>query len=174
LKRIDEIEVEDLEEFFLFWLIREITFDTDLTPELIKESFYKFFKWLEISREVNLTDMFDRLMANHFEGIRNVLNCSRSYFYKNSLIEGIIQSNACGNQIVSGMFEIEKITKSGLIQIRDIHFNKKYLNVQININSPVPLISSTILSATIKPTAYGWRFVNIDYIFPQAAKPYLR
>lgn len=174
LKRIDEIEVEDQEEFFLFWLIREITFDSELTPEIIRQTFGNFFNWLEISREVNLKDPFEQLMTSHFDSIRNVLLCSRSYFNKNSLVDGIIQSNACGNQIVSGMFEIEKISKTGLIQIKDVHFNKKYLNVQINVSNPVKLITSTILSATIKPTAYGWRFVNIDYIFPQAAKPYIR
>jgi hypothetical protein len=174
LKRIDEIEVEDLEEFFLFWLVREITFDLDLTPETIRLIFQKFFKWLEINREVNLRQPFENLMNKHFESIQNVLLCSRSYFDKNSLINGIIQSNAGGDQIISGLFEIEKISRSGLIQICDIHFNKKYLNVQHNFSGQIKLRVRSILSATLKPTAYGWRFVNIDYIFPQAAKPYLR
>jgi len=174
LKRIDEIEVEDLEEFFLFWLVREITFDSELTPEIIRLSFQQFFKWLELNREVNLREPFENLMSKHFDSIQNVLLCSRSYFDKNSLVNGLIQSNAGGDQIISGLFEIEKISRSGLIQICDIHFNKKYLNVQNNFSGPVKLRERSILSATLKPTAYGWRFVNIDYIFPQAAKPYLR
>jgi hypothetical protein len=174
LKRIDELEVEDLEEFFLFWLVREITFDLELTPDAIRHCFHKFFKWLEIYREVNLYEPFESLMNKHFTSIQNVLLCSRNYFTNNSLVDGIIQSNTCGDQIVSGLFEIEKISRSGLIQVSDIHFNKKYLNVQHNFSGPIKLMVRSILSATLKPTAYGWRFVSIDYIFPQAAKPYLR
>jgi len=173
LKRIDEIEEEDMEEFFLFWLIREITFEKDISPYTIKRVFHKFFKWLELAREVDLKNRYDRLMTAHFASMQNVLFCSRSYFDRNSVIDGVIESNTCGDQVISGLFEIEKILKNGLIQVRDILLNKKYLNVQINFNDTAKLINRAILSATMKPTAYGWRCVNIDYIFPQAARPFL-
>jgi hypothetical protein len=30
-----------------------------------------------------------------------------------------------------------------------------------------------IFEATLKPTGYGWRILNLEYIFPKVAKPYL-
>jgi len=30
-----------------------------------------------------------------------------------------------------------------------------------------------IFEATIKPTGYGWRLLNLEYVFPRVAKPYL-
>jgi hypothetical protein len=173
LKRVDEIEEEDLEEFFLFWLIREITLEREISPNTINLVFQRFFRWVDLSRESELTSRYERLMSLHFASMQNALLSSRSYFERNSVIDGVIELNTSGDPTVTGLFEIEKNLKNGLLQVRDILLNKKYINVQFGLADSANLINRAILSATIKPTVYGWRCVNLDYIFPQAARPYL-
>ena len=64
-------------------------------------------------------------------------------------------------------------SNNGFVHLRDIHFKKRYLNVQINFPSPIESLDQKIIDASIKPTAYGWRLINLEYIYPLTAKAYL-
>jgi len=173
IKQFDEITHEDLEEFFLFWLLREITLEKNILPESVKSVFYNFFKWLELSKDIDLIKSFREIITLHFSVFKDSIELSRKYFEKNSVIEGILEVNATETQIFSGLFEIEKLTDHGFVHLKDIHFKKRYLNVQINFLASPEYFLNKILDACIKPTAYGWRLVHLEYIYPQAAKPYL-
>ena len=98
---------------------------------------------------------------------------SRKYFEKNSVIQGILEINAADAQIYNGIFEVEKVNHNGFVHLKDIHFKKRYLNVQINFPSPIESLDKKIIDASIKPTAYGWRLINLEYIYPLTAKTYL-
>ena len=94
------------------------------------------------------------------------------YFENNSVISGILEANVPDDQVVDGFFQVESVNRSGFLRLRDIHFRQTYLNVKINLSDPLQL-EDTILYASLKHTAYGWRIINLEYIFPAKAKPYL-
>ena len=110
--------------------------------------------------------------VTNFEDFDKTLTTIRMYFENNSVISGILEANVPDDRMVSGFFQVERVSKSGFLRLRDIHFRQTYLNVKINISEPTRL-ENTILYASIKHTAYGWRILNLDYIFPLKAKPYL-
>jgi hypothetical protein len=173
IKQIDEITYDDLEEFFIYWLIREITLEKNISAQAVKHAYSNFFKWLELSKDVDLLKPYHKLIARHFSNFEDAISLSRKYFDKNSVVEGILEVNASDTQIFNGVFEVEKLTKHGFVHLRDIYYKKRYLNVQINFPHSSDSFMRKILDACIKPTAYGWRLVHLEYIYPQAAKPYL-
>ena len=170
--QIDDFSKEDLEEFFLFWLLREISLEKEISSEHVKKTFESFFVWLELSRGFNLKKLYKEFIASSFSSFDRTLSTIRLYFENNSVINGILEANDPDDQIVDGFFQVEKVNRSGFLRLRDIHFRQTYLNVKINLSDPLQL-DGTILYASMKHTAYGWRIINLDYIFPAKAKPYL-
>jgi hypothetical protein len=170
--QIDDFSKEDLEEFFLFWLLREISLEKDISIADIKKTYDQFFIWLELTRNVDLNQLFEELIKNHYKSLQKSLASLRTYFENNSFINGILEANGTDDQIIDGFFQVEKVTRNGFIRLRDIHFRQTYLNVKIKLPDP-SLLEKTILYGSLKYTAYGWRIINLEYIFPLKAKPYL-
>jgi len=170
--QFDDFTKEDLEEFFLFWFLREISLEKEISSEQIRKTFEKFFIWLELSYNLEIKNFFDISFIKNMPAIAKALNAMRKYFEENSLISGILEANDSDEQIVDGFFLVEKVTRSGFLRLRDIYFNQAYLNVKINIDD-IKMLENTLLDASLKFTAYGWRIIHLEYIFPQMAKPYL-
>jgi hypothetical protein len=170
--QIDDFSKEDLEEFFLFWLLREISLEKEITSVHVKRTFENFFIWLELSRGIDLKNLYQEFVKSSFDSFDETLSMIRLYFESNSVITGILEANLPDDQVVDGFFQVENVNKSGFIRLRDIHFRQTYLNVKINLSDPLKL-EDTILYASLKHTAYGWRIINLEYIFPAKAKPYL-
>jgi len=170
--QIDDFSKEDLEEFFLFWLLREVSLEKEITSEHVKRTFENFFIWLELSRGLDLKNLYKDFIESSFASFEKTLSTIRLYFENNSVINGILEANTPDDQIVDGFFQVEKVNRSGFLRLRDIHFRQTYLNVKINLSEPLQL-ENTILYASLKHTAYGWRVINLEYIFPAKAKPYL-
>lgn len=170
----EEITYEDLEEFYTFWLLREAFMENDLTADNIRDILKKFFRWMELAKDINLNPFFNEIITRHFTGFRKALGLVRSYFKKNSLIEGVLASNDPENKVISGLFYVDALLENGLFRIQDIYLKKNYSNVQINLTEANPAeLSGMIVDATIKPTVYGWRLINLEYVFPEKARPYL-
>jgi len=170
--QIDDFSKEDLEEFFLFWLLREISLENEISSKQVKKTFENFFIWLELSRGIDLKTLFEDFTTANFDAFDKILATIRLYFENNSVISGILEANIPDDKIVDGFFLVERVGKSGFLRLRDIHFHQTYLNVKINLSEPLQL-ENTILYTSIKHTIYGWRIINLDYIFPVQAKPYL-
>ena len=170
--QIDEFSKEDIEEFFLFWLLREISLEKDIDSDQVRKTFDNFFVWLELSRGLDLKKLYEEFIAASFDSFEKTLSSIRLYFENNSVINGILEANCPDDQIVDGFFQVERINRSGFLRLRDIHFRQTYLNVKINLDDPIQL-DNTIIYASLKHTAYGWRVINLEYIFPAKAKPYL-
>lgn len=170
--QIDDFTKEDLEEFFLFWLLREISLEKEISSDEVKKTFQNFFIWLELSRGLELKKLYEDFTRASFESFEKTLTIIRLYFENNSVINGILEANSPDDQIVDGFFQVEKVNRSGFLRLRDIHFRQTYLNVKINLSDPLQL-ENAILYASLKHTAYGWRVINLEYIFPAKAKPYL-
>ena len=170
--QIDNFSKEDLEEFFLFWLLREISLEKEISSEQVKKTFETFFIWLELSRGIELKSTYEEFVASSFDSFEKTLATIRLYFENNSVISGILEANVPDDQIVDGFFQVDRVSRGGFLRLRDIHFRQTYLNVKINLSEP-EVLENMILYASIKHTAYGWRVINLEYIFPHKAKPYL-
>jgi hypothetical protein len=170
--QMDDLSPDDLAEFFFFWLLREISLEKEIQVSDVINTFGHLFLWMDLSYNVNLKEAFDRIINEHFGDLQRALNLGRSYFDKNSLINGLLEANVEDDKIVSGFFEVEKISANGLLRLKDIHFKETYLNVKINLTDH-SLLENLILYASLKLTIYGWRVINLDYVFPEAARPYL-
>ena len=170
--QLDELSREDIEEFFLFWLLREISLDTEIKISHIQTTFDQFFIWLDLSRNLETMELFTAFMTENRQAIENALLAMHSYFKENSLIGGILEANEEDSQIVDGFFFVDKITRNGFLKLRDMYFQQSYLNAQIKI-SDVNMLMNTIIDANIKYTAYGCRVIHLEYVFPRNAKPYL-
>ncbi|TFH01770.1 MAG: hypothetical protein E4H13_03990 [Calditrichales bacterium] len=170
--QIDDLEKEDIEEFFLFWLLRKASLEQDIPAEQIRTVFEQFFTWLEFRHNAEVLEIFNEFMDVNGKYLITTLNLTRAYFENNSLISGVLDANVAEDQLAEGYFKVEKVADTGLLRLKDVHFRQTYLNVKINLAEPEQLIG-TILEASIKFTAYGWRVINLEYIFPGQAVSYL-
>ncbi len=170
--QFDDFTKEDLEEFFLFWLLKEISLEKGISCEQVRKTFEKFFIWQEISYNSENKNYFDSSFIKNIPAIEKALDAMRKYFEENSLISGILEANESDDQIVDGFFLVEKVTRNGFLRLRDIYFDQAYLNVKINFDD-IHMLENTILDASLKFTAYGWRIICLEYIFPKMAKAYL-
>ena len=167
---LDEITYEDLEEYFVFWLIREIVLETDLQPEMIRDTLTRFFKWLDLAKDINLSNHFLKVSRKHFQGFKNSILITRGYFDNNSTIDSMLASNDLEADVVSALFLVEKIGANGLIRLRDVFLKNKYSNVQISLPVNRKILAGMIIDASIKPTLYGWQLINLEYVFPERAR----
>ena len=172
IMQADEISKEDIEEFFLFWLLRELSLESEIKINHIESTFEQFFNWLDLSRNLEIKELFKSFMAENRQAIATALQAMHSYFKENSLIGGILEANEEDSQIVDGFFLVDKITRNGFLKLRDMFFQQNYLNAQIKI-SDMNMLENMILDANIKYTAYGCRVIHLEYVFPKNAKPYL-
>jgi len=173
INKVDDLEEQDIEEFISFWLIRELTLDSFIEPEKAIDLFLKFFKWLEFSKEIYLAEIYNSFINSNKDEVLQVITSAKKYLNDKSVIDGILESNAVEGEMLDGYFEIVSIKNNGFFRLRDIHLNKVFYNVRIENNYRELFRQGNIIEATIKPTAYGWRIMNLDYIFPKVAKPYL-
>ena len=173
IRQMDELTYEDQEEFFLYWLLREIALETKISPRILRQDYLKFFKWLEISYDISAIDDFQKLIRKNFDAMQKAIILIRKYFERNSIIDSILEVNDYKGQLVDGLLELDHIQNNGLICLTDLHRHDKYINVQINFSFLSDIPPGSILDLTLKPTRFGWRVMNLEYIFPAAARPYL-
>lgn len=170
---IDEFDQLDIEEFITFWLVRELTLDTFVEVEKAFELYSKFFTWLEFSNEIYLSKVFSDLCDKHSKEVVQVIESARKYLNNSSIINGILEANSSDTVLHDGYFEIVSIAKNEFLRLQDIHTKKIYYNVRIDNDLKDNIKKANILEAMIKPTAYGWRIINIEYIFPKVSAQYL-
>jgi hypothetical protein len=170
---IEEFNKEDLEEFISFWLIRELTLDTHIEINDVLEIYLRFFSWLEYSKNIAITNIYTNLIKHYLFELNYVLNAARTYLQNYSVVNGILEANTSEMDLIDGYFEITSINKEGFLRLQDIHLKKNYYNVIIDKRFAELFEKGFIFEATLKPTGYGWRLLNLEYIFPKIAKPYL-
>jgi hypothetical protein len=173
IKQIEDIYKDDLYEFFSFWLLREIIFEDYTDFNEIYELYNNFFCWLEMYYESGLKKDFDQFYLSNCTDLENIIfiakNCINSY----SMLDSILEMGNYDAEIVNGFFEVVKILDNGFIRLRDIHFHREYFNVQVDSSIPHDRLKNCIIDANLRPTHFGWRMVNINYIYPQVSKSYI-
>ncbi len=173
IKQIDELTYEDQEEFFLYWILREIALERKVSPRQLRQDYLKFFRWLEIAYEIDVISDYQNLMRKNFDPLQKAIILTRKYFERNSIIDSILEVNDYDGQLIDGLLEMDHIQNNGLICLKDLRRQNKYMNVQINFSFISDIPSGSIMDLTLKPTRFGWRVMNLEYIFPAAARPYL-
>ena len=172
ITQIDEFAGEDIEEFFLFWLLRELSLEPEIKIKQIESTFEQFFTWLDLSQNLEIKKLFSDFMSENYQAINRAMHAIHSYFRENSFVGGILEANGDDSQIVDGFFLVESINHNGFLKLRDIYYQQTYLNVQVKI-ADIHLLTDTILDANLKYTSYGCRVIHLEYVFPKKAKPFL-
>ena len=173
IKQMEELTYEDQEEFFLYWLLREIAFEYKISPRHVRQDYLKFFRWLEIAYELDMINDYQNLMRKSFDALQKAIILTRKYFERNSIIDSILEVNDHEGPLVDGLLILDHIQNNGLLCLSDLRKQNKYMNVQINFSFISDIPHGSIMDLTLKPTRFGWRVMNLEYIFPAAARPYL-
>jgi len=173
ITNIEDFNKEDLEEFLSFWLIRELTLDTKIDMNQPVEIYFRFFSWLEFSKDISIKSLFGEVVNLHLNEFDFVLNSARTYLQNYSVVNGILEANTTEKELIDGYFEVLSINEAGFLRLQDIHLKKIYYNVIIDKQFVVLFEKGFLFEATLKPTDYGWRLLNLEYVFPRVAKPYL-
>jgi hypothetical protein len=174
INQIDEIIPEDIEEFLSLWLVREMALEQRLSFQEIWQILEHYFNWLELAFEVNLKDDYLFFKEINSAQIEYAAMASKRYLDNNQQIDGFIESCSDNQNIVNGFFEIVRLSPNGFLRIRDIHLKKEFVNVQLNFNFDLMRLQGFVFHGSLKPTAYGWRIIDLDYFYPSSVKPFVQ
>lgn len=172
IKSVEDLVIEDLEEFFLVVLIHDLIMDDKQKLPDIADIFSQFLTYLEFNCDVSLKDSFDRFINTNIEQIARTLKMARDYYKKHPLLDFLLSSKNDEKKLVEGFFEIAGKEDDCFI-VEDIHLNLQFKPVdlsQLPVNS---LKAGDILHVQLLMDDLVWRIANLEMIYPLKAKFYL-
>ncbi len=172
--RIDEFTIADLDEFMGFYLIREIAFERNLDGAEIILFFERLLDWLELNYEYTTESFRDRLINGLRFDFELAIELNQAYRREHSTIEGLLETNRSEEELTEGIFEIVRIGDNGFFRLREVLTRKEYINVRVDVNFTAKELQGFLVEGTVKPTMYGWRLIDADFIYPPQARPFLR
>ena len=172
--KIDEFTLIDLDEFISFYLVREISFERIINVRFITQVYVNFLRWLELNYEFNTSAMVTRLEQGLESDLNLALELNQHYRREHSVIDGILEANNGKDDITEGVFEIVKIGDNGFFRMREILTKKEFINVRVDINFTASELEGFLFEGSLKQTLYGWRMIDIEFIYPSQARPFLR
>ncbi len=172
IKSVEDLVIEDLEEFFLVVLIHDLIMDDKQKLPDIADIFSQFLTYLEFNCDVSLKDSFDRFINTNIDQIARTLKMTRDYYKKHPLLNFLLSSKNDEEKLVEGFFEIAG-KEDGCFIMEDIHLNLQFKPVdlsQLPVNS---LKAGDILHVQLLMDDLIWRIANLEMIYPIKAKFYL-
>lgn len=172
IKSVEDLVIEDLEEFFLVVLIHDLIMDDKQKLPDITAIFSQFLTYLEFNCDVSLKDSFDRFINTNIDQIARTLKMTRDYYKKHPLLDFLLSSKKDEEKLVEGFFEIAG-KEDGCFIVEDIHLNLQFKPVdlsQLPVNS---LKAGDILHVQLLMDDLVWRIANLEMIYPIKAKFYL-
>ncbi len=174
---LDDIFEEDLKEFLLTILPRELAMSSESWAEFTFEEglFAEFLRYLDYEYETSLVEMWKQLIRKYYrQNYEETIEVMQEYHRRNSYLEFQISKERNHPALQEGFFEIGRKYNDTLYLVRDIHINEKYL-VDLSAIPVKKLKKGLILQMTIvpHPEESWWVMVWAETLYLNDAKEYL-
>ncbi len=173
LTRFEDVNNEDLSEFFFIVLYGELVLDEHVELDDVFEVFGKLFKFLEFNHDIYLNIFFKNFTDKYTCQIKRTMEISRSLLKNNSYIDALLSRAPNEETLFEGFFEITGHSKRGF-KLEDIHLKAEYDPVKLQGGSTLEnLETGDIIHAQIEHSKTGWRIRQFEMIYPHIARMYL-
>lgn len=172
LKKIEDLTMDDLEEFYSVVLPHEILCDDDPNFDSIWEVFSKFLTYLEFSRNVHLKIPFEKFVTKQIPEIIRTFKITFNYQKKYPFIDFLMSPDNSDSSLIEGFYEIHKNSSKQFV-LRDIHLNTQLEPVNINRLQGSIIKTSDIFHCHLIHKSGNWEIAHLEQVYPAVSKYYL-
>ncbi len=175
LTNIYEVSKEHLLEFMSVWLVQEFAQEKEPPYSRIFQAMARFVTWLAGYYQID----HKRSFLHYYESVKTevprVLRSLNKYLLEYNLFEVMMLRNEEDCNQVSGFFEITHLHNrhKKTMDLVNLQYSDTTENVYLNSSIYSQLKPGDILQATLLNRDSGWEVLEIHYIYPRAAKPFV-
>lgn len=171
VKTIDEIDVQDIEEFFLVILLNELTDHESSMTDRIMDVFEHLFNYIEFRHEFDIKYIYEQSSVD-INAIKRVTGINRSYRHEHPLLAYLLSPDSSNETIIEGFFELETMSTDMLV-LRDVHLSTRFKPVHPGPVKNLSLHVGDVLHVQIIVMGTGWQISHLEMLYPGQSKPYL-
>lgn len=175
VQSIDELDEEHFLEFFSVWLIQKFAQKQEPHFSGIFQTLARFITWLAHHYGID----YKRSFLHYYEQVKTevprVMRALNSYIDEANLFEILLSREETEINQISGFYEIKKLRSRiyRTLDLLSIHSFDIVDNVKFSSNIYSKLKPGDILQATLMQRGSRWEVVEIQYIYPKAAGPFV-
>ena len=171
VNRLDELEFEYIEEFFLLLLPQDFLMDTVDFNEL-RVLFSALFEFIDQQVGTDLKENFDTFKTYELTEVERTLLITQKYQNKNPYINFLLSKEASKNELEEGYFEIIEKNDDRII-LRDVDLKNTYDNIDLGFLENEQIKLGDILHVQLNTDGNRWRLIFLELIFPASSKYFL-
>ena len=175
VQSIDELDEEHFLEFFSVWLIQKFAQKQEMRFSGLFQTLARFITWLAHHYGID----YKRGYLHYYEQVKTevprVIRALNAYIDEADLFEILLAREETDSNQISGFYEIKKIRSRiyRTVDLLSIHSYDMVDSVKFNSNIYSKLKPGDILQATLVQRGNRWEVLEIQYIYPRAAGPFI-
>ena len=172
LKRIDDLTMDDIEEFFSVVLPHEMLSETEPCFDCVKGLFSKFLTYLEFTRNLYIQVPFEKFINKQMPEIIRTFKITNNYLKKYPFMDFLMSQDNTDSSLVEGFYEIHKNTHDQYV-IKDIHLNTQLEPVDISRLKGSLIRITDIFHCHFVSKSGVWQIAHLEQVYPAVSKYYL-
>jgi hypothetical protein len=172
LKRIDDLSIEDIEEFYTVVLPHEMLSEQDPCFDCVKEIFAKFLTHLEFSQNIHIHIPFKKFINKQLPEIIRTFKITNNYHKRYPFIDFLLSPDNNDSSLVEGFYEIHKNANDQFV-IKDIHLNTQLEPVNIGRLKGSLIRTTDIFHCHLINKEGVWQIAHLEQVYPAVSKYYL-
>lgn len=172
LSDIDELNMEDLREFFTVVLPHEMLFEEHFNFDALIDLFTNILTYLEFNHGLYLNVPFKKFIENEIPEIIRAFKITRNYNSRHSFVDHLLSSDNTDETLVEGFYELDK-KRNHLYRLKDIHLKTIYQPVDLSPLKGYKLKAGDILHLKLIKRDDGWKISRLEMVYPASARYFL-
>jgi hypothetical protein len=175
VKNAYELSEEHILEFLSRWLVQQFVFEDDTKIQHVFRNLAKFITWFYHNYGIDYKSSFFSYYKSVRQDVPRVVRALNTYLNEYDLLETLLLQGKPKSEQIHGFYEVENLHSrlDRTMDLVDLHFFEPVKNVRLNSTAFMKLEPGDILQATLVKDSENWKILEIQYIFPKIAKPYL-
>ena len=172
LSSIDELNMEDLREFFTVVLPHEMLLDEHFNFDALIDLFTNILTYLEFNHGLYLNIPYDKFIENEMPEIIRTFKITQSYNSRYPFLDHLLSPDNTDETLIEGFFEVEGKGNQHC-RLKDIHLKTRYQPVDFSSLAGFKLKSGDILHLKIIKKNDGWKISRLEMVYPALARYFL-
>jgi len=175
IKNAYELNEEHILEFLSHWLVQQFVLEDDSKIQHVFRNLAKFITWFYHNYGIDYKSSFLSYYKSVKKDVPRVIRALNAYLNEYDLLEALLLQGKSAVEQIHGFYEVENLHSrlDKTMDLVDLHFFDQVKNVRLNSSAYLKLEPGDILQATLVRDTENWKILEIQYIFPKIAKPYL-
>lgn len=175
ISNIHDLEERHLLEFMSVWLVQKFAQRREPNFQHLFQSLARFVTWLHSQYQIDLKRSFLKFYEKVKLEIPRLVRVLHAYLEEYDLFEVLLLRDQPGINQMTGFYEIgdvrNRVRKS--FDLTNIHFRDTVTNVKLDAAIFSRLKPGDILHATLVQKGEQWTVLEIHFIYPRVARPFL-